>query len=78
MKRNSDSSKWIEASTQENFIAWLDKCTHFCCVPEFKSSEQSAKFGAENEVYCSCHQSVYDPFSIIEETFVALPRPEKE
>lgn len=78
MKRNSDSSKWIEASTQENFIAWLDKCTHFCCVPGFKSSEQSAKFGAENEVYCPCHQSVYDPFSIIEETFVALPRPEKE
>jgi Rieske Fe-S protein len=66
---------WLEASTQDGFIAWLNKCTHFCCVPKYKS-EGSAKFGGENEVYCQCHQSVYNPFSIVQTLFVARPRPE--
>jgi Rieske Fe-S protein len=64
-------------TTEEGFIAWLDKCTHFCCVPGFKAFGDSAKFGAENRVYCQCHQSVYDPFSIVSGAFVALPRPEE-
>jgi Rieske Fe-S protein len=64
------------ATTEEGFIAWLDKCTHFCCVPGFKAYGGSAKFAAEDRVYCQCHQSVYDPFSPIASTFVALPRPE--
>jgi Rieske Fe-S protein len=64
-------------TTEEGFIAWLNKCTHFCCVPGFKSFTDSAKFGAEDRVYCQCHQSVYDPFSIVGGSFVALPRPEE-
>lgn len=69
-------AKWLKATTEKGFIAWLDKCTHFCCVPGFKAFADSAKFGAENKVYCQCHQSVYDPFSIVQKSFVALPRPE--
>lgn len=69
---------WLEASTQSGFIAILDKCTHFCCVPGFKSFGDSAKFDAENKVYCQCHQSVYDPFSLVRRSFVALPRPEED
>jgi Rieske Fe-S protein len=65
------------ATTEEGFIAWLNKCTHFCCVPGFKSIAGSASFGAENRVYCQCHQSVYDPFSPVQTSFVALPRPEE-
>ncbi len=67
---------WLKASTQNGFIAWLNKCTHFCCVPGFKQSASSAKFGASNEVYCQCHQSVYDPFTIVQTLFTALPRPD--
>ncbi|MFB6164933.1 MAG: ubiquinol-cytochrome c reductase iron-sulfur subunit [Haloarculaceae archaeon] len=67
---------FVDAATDQGFIAWLDKCTHFCCVPGFKASPASEKFEAENEVYCPCHQSVYDPFSPVEKSFVALPRPE--
>ena len=63
-------------TTESGFIAWLNKCTHFCCVPGFKSIAGSAAFGAENRVYCQCHQSVYNPFSIVQGQFVALPRPE--
>jgi Rieske Fe-S protein len=65
------------ATTEEGFIAWLNKCTHFCCVPGFKHLEGSASFGAEDRVYCQCHQSVYDPFSVVSGSFVALPRPEE-
>jgi Rieske Fe-S protein len=73
---DSKYSQWLSASTAEGFIAWLNKCTHFCCVPGFKVSGQAAKFGGENEIYCPCHQSIYDPNSIVQRTFTALPRPE--
>lgn len=74
---DSQYSKWLSATTEKGFIAWMDKCTHFCCVPGFKSTAQSAKFNAANEVYCPCHQSVYDPFDIVKKVFIALPRPEE-
>jgi Rieske Fe-S protein len=80
MKDRSGISEWLDAASPEGdtFIAWLNKCTHFCCVPGFKSLEDSASFGAKNQVYCQCHQSVYDPFSPIERQFTAFPRPEGE
>ncbi|MFD1512180.1 ubiquinol-cytochrome c reductase iron-sulfur subunit [Halomarina rubra] len=67
---------FMEAATSQGVMAWLDKCTHFCCVPAFKGYEGSQTFGAGDAVYCQCHQSIYDPFSIVEKQFVALPRPE--
>lgn len=75
MRQTPRIAAWLDAAAPENFIAWLDKCTHFCCVPGFKATAQSVAFGAADKVYCPCHQSVYDPFSISEESFVALPRP---
>lgn len=70
------AAEWLEASTSQGFIAWLNKCTHFCCTPGYKTTAQAAEFNAENEVYCPCHQSVYDPYSIVTRRFVAFPRPE--
>jgi Rieske Fe-S protein len=72
-----DVQSFISAATQDGFMAWLNKCTHFCCAPGFKSLEGSAKFNAEDRVYCQCHQSVYNPFSPLSKSFVALPRPEE-
>lgn len=72
----ANGNQWLSASTKQGFIANLNKCTHFCCVPGFKSDPGSAKFGAQDRIYCPCHQSVYDPYSIVRKTFVALPRPE--
>ena len=66
---------FISAATADGFIAWLNKCTHFCCVPGFKAYSGSANFGAADRIYCQCHQSVYNPFSPVQSTFVALPRP---
>jgi Rieske Fe-S protein len=67
---------FVDAATQDGFMAWLNKCTHFCCVPGWKQSADAAKFGETDEVYCQCHQSLYDPFSIVETLFVARPRPD--
>ena len=77
-KAESGMSSWLEAASPDGdtFIAWLNKCTHFCCVPGFKSLEGSGRFGASNKVYCQCHQSVYDPFSPAEVQYTAFPRPE--
>jgi Rieske Fe-S protein len=72
-----ENAEFIQAATQDGFMAWLDKCTHFCCVPSFKGLEGSANFGGEDAVYCQCHQSVYDPFSPVQTNFVALPRPDE-
>ncbi|MFC6755920.1 MULTISPECIES: ubiquinol-cytochrome c reductase iron-sulfur subunit [Haloarcula] len=66
---------FISEATDQGFIAWLNKCTHFCCVPGFKTQEGSASFGGADGIYCQCHQSVYDPFSPVQKQFVALPRP---
>ncbi|MFB6101971.1 MAG: ubiquinol-cytochrome c reductase iron-sulfur subunit [Haloplanus sp.] len=68
--------EWLQASTAEGFIAWLNKCTHFCCVPGYKQTQDAARFNAANGVYCQCHQSVYDPFSIVQTLFVSRPRPD--
>ena len=66
---------FIAEATDENIIAWLNKCTHFCCVPGYKTLAGSANFGGENGVYCQCHQSVYDPFNPVQTQFIARPRP---
>jgi len=68
---------FLEGATSQDFMVWLNKCTHFCCVPGFKAYGDSARFDAENAVYCQCHQSVYDPFSPVQKDFVALPRPDE-
>lgn len=71
----AQDDEWLAASTEQGFIAWVNKCTHFCCVPGYKQLSDSATYDAENKVYCQCHQSVYDPFSIVETLFVSRPRP---
>ena len=72
-----ETKQWLQESCSQGFIAILDKCTHFCCVPGFKSFTDSEKFDGADLIYCQCHQSVYDPFSIIKDRFVTLPRTEE-
>lgn len=73
----SEHSAFLEAATESDFMAWLAKCTHFCCSPGFNSTAGAAKFDALDAVYCQCHQSVYDPFSPVALSFNAFPRPEE-
>lgn len=73
----AQGDEWLQATTDEGFIAYLNQCTHFCCVPGWKTYRDSAQYDAEDLIYCQCHQSVFDPFSILTQTFIALPRPEE-
>jgi Rieske Fe-S protein len=72
---NDATQQWLKASAPQGFIAWMNKCTHFCCVPKYKGLDGAKKFDAANEVYCPCHQSVYEPFSVVPTLFTARPRP---
>ncbi|ELZ94056.1 menaquinol--cytochrome-c reductase [Haloferax mucosum ATCC BAA-1512] len=76
IEKAAQDNDFLAAATDQGVLAWLNKCTHFCCVPGYKQSSDAAKFNAEDGVYCQCHQSVYDPFSIVQTLFTALPRPE--
>lgn len=62
-------SEWIKHTTQDGFIAWLSKCTDNCCIPAFKRLQASARYGGEDLVYCPCHASMYDPFTLTTESF---------
>lgn len=73
----AEDNEWLQASTDQGVIAWLNKCTHFCCVPSYKLAPDAPRFDAEDGVYCQCHQSVYDPFSITSALYTARPRPEE-
>jgi len=75
VEERAQDNGWLAATTDRGFIANLNKCTHFCCVPGFKHTDQAASLDPD-KIYCQCHQSVYDPFSIVERSFTALPRPE--
>ncbi|MFW6448431.1 MAG: ubiquinol-cytochrome c reductase iron-sulfur subunit [Halobacteriota archaeon] len=72
----AEQDDWLGATTDQGFIAFLNKCTHFCCVPGWKTYRDSVQYDADDLIYCQCHQSVFDPFSIVTETFFAFPRPE--
>ncbi|WP_049983538.1 cytochrome b [Halorubrum sp. BV1] len=72
----AQNDEWLEASTDQGFLAYLNVCTHFCCIPGYKELEESARYDAADGTYCVCHQSTYDPFTLEEALFVARPRPE--
>ena len=73
--QGGQAGEWMEAATEENVMAFLNVCTHFCCIPGYKSLGEAVQFDAADGVYCQCHQSVYDPFSPTFDTFISLPRP---
>ncbi|WP_050031682.1 cytochrome b [Halorubrum halophilum] len=73
----NSNDEWLEASTDQGFVAYLNVCTHFCCIPDYKVLEESARYDAANGTYCVCHQSVYDPFTLEESLFIARPRPDE-
>ncbi|PSQ42840.1 cytochrome B [Halobacteriales archaeon SW_7_68_16] len=75
IEEKAQDDEWLAATTDRGVAARLNKCTHFCCVPGFKAQGDAANFGAADRIYCQCHQSVYDPFTVVKTQFTALPRP---
>ena len=74
-QRDDQVGEWFSGASSQGIIAYLNVCTHFCCVPGYKVSDNAAQYDIEDGIYCQCHQSQYDPFSPSFETFISLPRP---
>ncbi len=70
------AGQWYSAASAQGVIAFMNVCTHFCCVPGYKEDAASAEYNASDGVYCQCHQSTYDPFTPEFGQFIALPRPD--
>lgn len=45
-------------------VAFSAKCTHLCCLPNWMISKPELE-----KIYCPCHDSVFDPFDVIEEEY---------
>ncbi|MFC4988169.1 MULTISPECIES: Rieske 2Fe-2S domain-containing protein [Saliphagus] len=73
----AQDDEWVAETCPQGCVAYLNKCTHFCCVPGYKRLGESGNYGnGDDRIYCNCHQSVYNPFDITEQQLIALPRPE--
>ncbi len=60
----------MEAGLEDGFVAFVSFCTHFCCVPGWKEAEDQARArGAWDDLYCTCHHSIYDPFTLSSDSF---------
>lgn len=70
-KRAEPGKKFIGKDEESGaaFIAFCSFCAHFCCVPGFKESKIPLDKGLFEKIYCTCHDSVYDPLNIHEYTF---------
>jgi len=75
-QRDDEVGQWYSAASSRGVIAYMNVCTHFCCVPGYKFTQSAADFNAIDGIYCQCHQSRYDPFTPEFGTFVSLPRPD--
>ncbi|KYH25721.1 rieske [2Fe-2S] domain protein [Halalkalicoccus paucihalophilus] len=72
----AQDDEFLQAATQDGVFAYLNVCTHFCCVPGYKVSETAERVSDGNTIYCQCHASVYDPFTILEQSFLSFPQPD--
>lgn len=61
----------------EGLVAVSGKCVHLCCVPGAGISDQSPSFDAEDLIFCTCHNSRYDPAQIVERTYLADKPPQE-
>jgi Rieske Fe-S protein len=62
---------WLAASTDVGFVAWMADCVNRCAVTAFKGYESSETFDAGDVVYCPRHQSLFDPFEVVADSFAA-------
>lgn len=48
----------------KDLVAFSSYCAHFCCVPGYKESKEAIAADWFDTMYCTCHNSVYDPLQI--------------
>ncbi len=62
------------------FLACASMCTHFCCVARFHEDRLAVQSGYGDRIFCTCHLSRYDPFTIdvYNRTIFRYPEAEEE
>lgn len=54
----------VPGEPENVFLGCCSFCTHFCCVPGFHEAELALSSGYGGTIFCTCHLSRYDPFTI--------------
>lgn len=72
---DSDLRRLVEGflvPTQDGMalLATSNFCKHFCCAPGWHETALSAKYDAVEKLYCSCHNSVFDPLLLRRDFFM--------
>jgi Rieske Fe-S protein len=65
--RTTIEAEWFPrdpARPDQMFLAFCSFCSHFCCVPGFHAAKAAVNKGFADKVFCTCHDSRYDPFTI--------------
>lgn len=70
--------KNLMVETEDSVFAAVSTfCSHFCCIPGYKEAEKLARArNAWDKLYCTCHNSVYEPREPV--SYVFFPDPVKE
>lgn len=53
-----------DAFMHGDLLAVCTVCVHFCCTATYRESEIARRSGRWDHLYCSCHDSTYDPYDI--------------
>ncbi|MBW3583276.1 MAG: Rieske 2Fe-2S domain-containing protein [Euryarchaeota archaeon] len=59
-------------------VAFNSFCTHFCCVPGYHEDTTAEKYDAWDKIFCTCHNSRYDPYEIVDYDFTLVLGTEAE
>lgn len=52
-----------------HLIGVYSTCTHFCCVPGWKEDPTADKLGFWDMIFCTCHNSRFDPRQVTKYSF---------
>jgi Rieske Fe-S protein len=64
-----DVTPFLATHEDKTFIAFCSFCAHFCCVPGYQESKIPREKGLFDKIYCTCHDTVYDPRDLRQYTF---------
>lgn len=76
---DSELETLVRTQVEElGFLGFVSFCTHFCCVPGWKEDETARARGVWDQIFCTCHLSVYAPATIASDSFLLVREVEEE
>ncbi|HEV8360364.1 MAG TPA: hypothetical protein VGR28_07930 [Candidatus Thermoplasmatota archaeon] len=52
---------FVEGPADTLLVAYVGFCRHLCCIPGWHESRKALGEGLFDQIYCTCHYSVFDP-----------------